>query len=159
AHQAIDLFARFGPGKLDADDAALEQLGDVGAGALRHLGDDRQPLHAAGEDEVGQIGLVEEAVFVLDVDEIAAAVAGDLDQPRRRDVLHRQADEDAVLLERGFEAFHEGSLLRLRYVRHRSVSRTEDTGLYRNMNVMYDVIMHRTQISLEDWQYQALKSL
>lgn len=25
--------------------------------------------------------------------------------------------------------------------------------------MMYDVIMHRTQLSLEDWQYEALKSL
>lgn len=103
ADEGFELFTGFGAGELDADDAALEELGYLGAFELRRLRDDGESVVAGGLDGVGQVGRTEEDVFVFDVDEVETRLLVVLDDRGSDDFAEDSADHDLARFETEFE--------------------------------------------------------
>ena len=102
-YQGHQVLARFGARELDPHDAGLQQTRDLGPVQLTHLGDDGHPVVPGAEYEVRHLAAIEKRVFLLDVDEIEARVAIDLDQRRTEIFGHHAGQKEVARLETPFE--------------------------------------------------------
>ena len=103
AQQPLDLLPGLGPGELDAHHSRFQQLRDLLPLQLGRLGDGGQPVVAGGENGVGQVLQVEEAVLVLDVDEVESRVPEQLDEGRMGIRLQHGADQHLTPLQPSLE--------------------------------------------------------
>ena len=120
----LKLFPGLSSRQLDANDARLQHLGDLGALELRRLGDDGQAVVARAENGVDESGGVDPAMFILDVEKVEAGLLVKLDDGGSDVLGEHAADQHIAAPQSAFEmaswpAFGiEGSVVRIRNAGH-----------------------------------------